>query len=95
MTVSREAAQKALNYAVSLGLVQSRGNYDQNLELMLEVLISFKDTSAGQQRDLHAEIMNIPCTRPADITAETPEMAYSMGHRDARHRAAELTLQDS
>ncbi|WP_144267399.1 hypothetical protein [Comamonas thiooxydans] len=94
MTVSREAAQKALNYAVSLGLVQS-GNNDQNLQRMQEVLASFKDPSAGPQRDLHAEIMNIPCTRPAGITAETPEMAYSMGHRDARHRAAELTLQDS
>lgn len=36
---------------------------------------------------LHNEIMNLPCNAPADV-----RMAYKMGHRDARHAAAEASL---
>lgn len=41
--------------------------------------------------DLHGEIMNIRCL-PACIDMSNPDavMAYKLGHRDARHAAAEL-----
>lgn len=38
--------------------------------------------------DLHAEIMNIP-TR---VGTYNDEYCYKLGHRDARHAAAELAL---
>lgn len=41
--------------------------------------------------DLHAQIMNIPCDRP-DTSAMGKNTAYKLGHRDARHAAAEMAL---
>lgn len=44
---------------------------------------------------LHNEIMNIPTGQLQEIVAieETnPVLVYRMGHRDARHAAAELSL---
>jgi hypothetical protein len=44
---------------------------------------------------LHGAIMNLPCC--GDKAAESSinhELAYKMGHRDARHAAAELVLAD-
>ena len=41
--------------------------------------------------DLHAQIMNIPCDRP-DTSAMGKATAYKLGHRDARHAAAEMAL---
>nr|DAH57245.1 MAG TPA: hypothetical protein [Caudoviricetes sp.] len=38
--------------------------------------------------DLHAEIMNIP----ARVGTYNDEYCYKLGHRDARHDAAELAL---
>ena len=43
--------------------------------------------------DLHNAIMNIPCRIPQDLgIADIPisNSAYRIGHRDARHAAAEL-----
>lgn len=59
---------------------------------MMDVLASTVGRHGAVGTSLHADIMNIPCTRPSDIADETAEMAYSMGHRDARHSAAELAL---
>lgn len=40
---------------------------------------------------LHADIMNLPCTRTMSHFATTDDMKiYKQGHRDARHAAAEL-----
>lgn len=39
-------------------------------------------------KDLHAEIMNLPCN-PGQLSTQMVS-AYRMGHRDARHAAAEL-----
>lgn len=39
--------------------------------------------------DLHAAIMNLPC-KHGDWSGENGNMAYKIGHRDARHAAAEL-----
>lgn len=39
--------------------------------------------------DLHAAIVNLPCTVPAN-RANSSAVAYQQGHRDARHAAAEL-----
>ena len=43
---------------------------------------------------LHNEIMNIPAVVEKGETAsgQLGELAYKMGHRDARHAAAELSL---
>lgn len=41
--------------------------------------------------DLHEKIMNIPCDESRmDMNSKTEILAYKMGHRDARHAAAEL-----
>jgi Rps23 Pro-64 3,4-dihydroxylase Tpa1-like proline 4-hydroxylase len=37
------------------------------------------------------KIMNIEC-RPPDLAGADPDMAYKMGHRDARHAATEIAL---
>lgn len=39
---------------------------------------------------LQQRIMNLPFTEPADVSAYRPEFASKIGHRDARHAAAEL-----
>ncbi|MDM8356637.1 hypothetical protein P8H29_10670, partial [Pandoraea communis] len=39
--------------------------------------------------DLHGEIMNIRCTEPEEYVDAAVRMAYRVGHRDARHAAAE------
>lgn len=39
---------------------------------------------------LDAAIMNLPCNLPADMAMFSPTSAYKLGHRDARHAAAEL-----
>lgn len=41
--------------------------------------------------DLHAAIMNLPCGTP-NIPGVNSEIAYKLGHRDARHAAAELVV---
>lgn len=41
--------------------------------------------------DLHSKIMNLPEGDPG--LEQTPERAYKLGHRDARHAAAEIALQ--
>ncbi|NOV25935.1 hypothetical protein E5S69_20750, partial [Cupriavidus necator] len=48
---------------------------------------------AGEQTpvaDLHSAIMNIRCVEPAEYQDAAVRMAYRIGHRDARHAAAEL-----
>lgn len=46
--------------------------------------------------DLHAEIMNIQCDANDECTykygQEHHHTSYKLGHRDARHAAAELSL---
>lgn len=42
------------------------------------------------ERDLHAAIMNLPCG--PGVLAGDYARAYRMGHKDARHAAAELAL---
>lgn len=43
--------------------------------------------------DLHGDIMNLQARMPADMkNNESQALAYKMGHRDARHDAAELSL---
>ena len=39
--------------------------------------------------DLHAKIMNLECNEP-DLNRTSVAPAYRLGHRDARHAAAEL-----
>jgi hypothetical protein len=41
---------------------------------------------------LHGAIMNIPARLPRECTNLSARFAYKMGHRDARHAAAELAL---
>lgn len=43
------------------------------------------------KNDLHAAIMNLTCTPPERSSGEL-RVAYKLGHRDARHAAAELAL---
>lgn len=60
-------------------------------------------TPAAEARDLHAQIMNLPC--PSILPPEFAsfeyserwlmEKAYKIGHRDARHAAAELVCSAS
>lgn len=42
--------------------------------------------------DLHAQIMNLPCDAEGRLQQHSPTelFAYRLGHRDARHAAAEL-----
>lgn len=45
-------------------------------------------------QDLHAAIMNIPCrTTNPELRNEAMQWAYKIGHRDARHAAAELAIE--
>ena len=39
---------------------------------------------------LHRDIMNLPLHQKNHLQGKTPSMASSLGHRDARHAAAEL-----
>jgi hypothetical protein len=39
--------------------------------------------------DLHGRIFNLPCTAP-NAYGINERLAYKLGHRDARHAAAEL-----
>jgi len=49
-------------------------------------------TTGEQTMDLHGQIMNLACV-PANMDAEPNQrLAYKVGHRDARHAAAELAL---
>ncbi len=50
---------------------------------------SFSSTDRTERRGLHAAIMNLPC-KPESVP---DTMAYALGHRDARHAAAELALE--
>ena len=47
-----------------------------------------------QEHDLHNAIMNIQAT-PDKTAGVNFQLAYKMGHRDARHAAAELALASS
>jgi hypothetical protein len=40
--------------------------------------------------DLHAKIMNIPAVQPSHCKERGERIVYKIGHRDARHAAAEL-----
>jgi hypothetical protein len=42
--------------------------------------------------NLHNEIMNIPAMVPTEALVDGKSFAYKIGHRDARHAAAELSL---
>lgn len=42
--------------------------------------------------NLHNAIMNLPAAVPGNITESSPVIAYKLGHRDARHAAAEAAL---
>lgn len=42
--------------------------------------------------NLHAEIMNIPSDRCMDFKDANHAVTYKIGHKDARHAAAELAL---
>lgn len=43
---------------------------------------------------LHREVMNIRCNAPFEFRNPSPEdKAYKIGHRDARHSAADIVLQ--
>jgi len=46
--------------------------------------------AAATSRDLHAEIMNLPCQDSPERLNRLSRIAYRIGHRDARHAAAEL-----
>lgn len=50
--------------------------------------------AAVPQADLHAAIMNLPCSLPEPVAMsfDFAKRAYKQGHRDARHAAAELVL---
>jgi hypothetical protein len=48
-------------------------------------------TDPSQSMQLHGKIMNLECTPPEKSSGEL-RVAYKMGHRDARHAAAELAL---
>ena len=44
-------------------------------------------------RVLHREVMNIRCNAPFEFRNPSPEdKAYKIGHRDARHSAADIVL---
>jgi len=45
--------------------------------------------------NLHDEIMNIPCDNPTDweLCGKGQDHAYRVGHKHARHAAAELALE--
>ena len=42
--------------------------------------------------NLHGQIMNLPFVAQPDVTTYKSEYAAKLGHRDARHAAAELAL---
>lgn len=44
--------------------------------------------------DLHAKIMNIQCIKPGWCRSDEA-IAYRLGHRDARHAAAELAAMEA
>jgi hypothetical protein len=44
----------------------------------------------AQQTDLHAAIMNLPCSASKYDAEPNLRLAYKIGHRAARHQAAEL-----
>lgn len=44
----------------------------------------------GAKTDLHAAIMNIRCDVPSQYDIDSVRVIYKIGHRDARHAAAEL-----
>jgi hypothetical protein len=49
----------------------------------------FVNAQAAPQGDLHSAIMNIPVKQDC-LEASGHSLAYKLGHRDARHSAAEL-----
>lgn len=59
------------------------------------ILSIIAEASAAQRIDaekLHREIMNLPPTFPPDFENEHEQFCYKIGHRDARHAAAELVI---
>jgi hypothetical protein len=57
------------------------------LALLAAVVVS----PVPQLQDLHQQIMNIPCRVPLTYANHAIRTrAYEIGHRDARHAAAEL-----
>lgn len=50
-----------------------------------------KDDLSALARELHAEIMNLPC-KPGELTDCEYDMGYAKGHKESRHAAAELIL---
>ena len=41
---------------------------------------------------LHNDVMNLPCVLPEAATNHAVKLAFKMGHKQARHAAAELAL---
>jgi hypothetical protein len=63
-------------------------------ELVQAVLVAVQEVVVSpvpQLQDLHQQIMNIPCRVPLTYANHAIRTrAYEIGHRDARHAAAEL-----
>ena len=51
-----------------------------------------KESLPEVAQHVHAAIMNIPCNVPKDANVGQ-SLAYKLGHRNARHAAAEIALQ--
>lgn len=61
-----------------------------------EGTVPSNETGTGHTVDLHAAIMNLPCNVPkAYAPGKADEAVYRIGHRDARHAAAELAAADA
>ncbi len=62
------------------------------LNAVLAALSALPETPQLHNAELHNEIMNIRCEVP-EVACETDWVAaYRLGHRDARHAAAELVV---
>lgn len=51
-------------------------------------------SKSAQHNNLHAVIMNLPANAPAGYSLQQ-KSAYAIGHRDARHAAAELVANEA
>ena len=64
------------------------------MEQAADMLEADAQPAVPQEHDLHNAIMNIQAT-PDKTAGVNFQLAYKMGHRDARHAAAELALASS
>jgi hypothetical protein len=71
------------------GIVHSDGNiFFTNQAQFLQA--ASQAQQPAQQTDLHAAIMNLPCSASKYDAEPNLRLAYKIGHRAARHQAAEL-----